>query len=482
MLSLLLLSFCLGLYHLDYQSVWLDEFTTLDVTKDLQTIMAYCRAFPEQHPLYYSFIYLLDFNSDIFKLRLFSLIFGTGSLVPLYIIARRVTSKKAAVLTCLLYFLSPFIMYYNQEGRMYSLLLFLSLVQVGFFLAWLDNPRKANRVGYFIFSVLALYTHFFGFFLIASETIFVFLFFRKYEHFRVKEFIVSILGIGIFYLPWMIFILKHLGENAQNWKGISNILFGFPYSIFRFALGYGVFPLNIEVKKNILRYLPGAFFWSFLIVAAYAPAALALIKQRKRLSPSQKLIPILAFTPIVLMVFMSGLKNMVSERYVIYSAPFFYMLVAIAYDSLLIKPKFLRISSVAMPMVLLSLGMAFYYFSPGFGKTNYKGVADFLKRESTQKSIILCSPGFVKGPLNYYLKDSRLVKSFKTWQPNPGKVEVWTLERMTNTRSLSGQDMMGYHKISEKIWPQENGLRLIQWSSQDGETSSHPDGMPSVTN
>ena len=54
--------------------------------------------------------------------------------------------------------ISPFHIWYSQEARAYALLLFFLTASVSCLLAWWRGVKQA-RLGYLIFTVLALYTH-----------------------------------------------------------------------------------------------------------------------------------------------------------------------------------------------------------------------------------------------------------------------------------------------------------------------------------
>jgi mannosyltransferase len=465
LLSLLAVAaFITGLYRLDYQSIWLDEFTTLNVTSSLQTIKGYFQVFPEQHPLYYYLVYFLKANQDLFTLRLLSLIFGVLSLFPLFLIGRRLFSRKIAFLSCTFFVLSPFTLYYNQEGRMYTLLMFLALVQVCFFIIWVQDKSAAGRIGVVAASVLALYTHFFAILLLGSEVLFLLLVYRS----RGKLFSPVELGlvfflVGLSYLPWFIFFLNNIGNNNQDWKGIQNILFAIPYTFFRFAFGYAVLPLSYDVKAHTMKYLPNIIFWCLVLCLAYLPSGILLRRSYGSRKPMDKLIPFLAIVPIVMINSLSIFKNVVSERYVIYSAPFLYLTIVSVFSFVPQRLKGWASVSIILPMLLMLVGLYSYYFNSDFGKTDYKNASLFIRRSATSDAVILCKPGHIGGPLDYYLKKSFSIKSFVWWN-DFRRETIWTLENMNNEVRID-LSKRGYYKRAEKVWFVENGLRLVEWQS-----------------
>jgi len=464
LLSLGLFNFLIGFYRIGYQSIWLDEYLTLAVTKNFQSLTMFFRTFPEQHPLYYFIVYFLNFNKDLNCLRFFSLIIGTACIYPLYSIGKRLFSERVGLLSCFLFAISPFILYYNQEGRMYTLLMLLSLIQINSLLSLLRRNGQKQTYAFIALSILAMYTHFFFAFILFSEAIFLLYLWKKQEHnVNIKQFIIIYGIIGCAYLPWLIFLIKNLGGNTQSWKGISHIILGIPYTFFRFAVGYAIFPLNYEVKLDFARFMPAALKWSVVVFLAYVPFILLFWKSLKKMTPVQKLIPALSFLPICFVVIASCFKNMVSERYVIYSAPIFYIAIASVLNQNASVKKYTKVLSIAFPAVLSIIGLFFYYTNHDFGKTNYKAASQYIQTYTSEDAIIICHPDTIRGPEDYYLKNTRLIFTWNSWRKAPKGREVWILERLANYRFPINLKEFGYLKMAEETWRNENGLRLTKW-------------------
>ncbi len=119
----------LRLYGLDFQSLWQDEGLQYYVAtqNSIGELFQQTRSFHPPLSFIVNHLFLLLGDSD-FLLRLPSALFGIASLPVLYVLARDLTSKKAAVFAVFVLALSPFHIWYSQEARMYSQLLFLSLL------------------------------------------------------------------------------------------------------------------------------------------------------------------------------------------------------------------------------------------------------------------------------------------------------------------------------------------------------------------
>jgi len=91
------------------------------------------------------------------------MIFGVLSVGMTFLLARRLFSDEVAIVSALLMCLSPIMIYYSQEARLYSLFVLLTLVSFYFFINYLEKKSRANLIAYIFFSLLFIYTQLFAF-------------------------------------------------------------------------------------------------------------------------------------------------------------------------------------------------------------------------------------------------------------------------------------------------------------------------------
>ncbi|MGI6367286.1 MAG: glycosyltransferase family 39 protein [Anaerolineae bacterium] len=151
------------LYHLGSQCFWFDEAQTLSIAQ-LPLGEIYQRAY--RPPLYH---YLLHFWSLVagrseFWLRLPGAL--AGALVPplLYLLGKHLYGKRIGLIAGALAVVSPALVAYSQELRMYSLLAvqFAALCGLATPLLEDDRPRGVVSLGYAVLAISALYTHYFA--------------------------------------------------------------------------------------------------------------------------------------------------------------------------------------------------------------------------------------------------------------------------------------------------------------------------------
>jgi hypothetical protein len=123
-------------------------------------------------PLYYvvAWGWARVFGFGEYGLRALSALAGTATIVIAYFAARALVGTRAAVAVAALAASSPLLVWYSQEARAYSLLVFFCSLSFLFFAyAWREKvPRSALR-WWSLTSALAIATYYYAAFVVAAE-------------------------------------------------------------------------------------------------------------------------------------------------------------------------------------------------------------------------------------------------------------------------------------------------------------------------
>lgn len=186
--AILLVALGLRLYHLDAQSLWNDEGTSVALAqRDLVTIARHA-SYDIHPPLYYWLLHgwtSVAGTSEV-AARSLSVVAGVALVAGVWALGRRLAGPSAAAVAALLAAVAPFQVYYSQEARMYIwAALFGLLATVAFERMFgrcavppLPHPRPrvpgrgrggaAGRGGvaqaavYVVVAVAAVYSHYLG--------------------------------------------------------------------------------------------------------------------------------------------------------------------------------------------------------------------------------------------------------------------------------------------------------------------------------
>jgi uncharacterized membrane protein len=172
-LSIFLLGTALRIYNLDSQSLWFDEaysykMSRLGILGIVKAIIAESENYP---PLYYWVLHLWTslFGHSEFSLRLLSAVTGSLCIPLIYLLGKTIFNRAVGLLAALILAASSYNIYYSQEARSYSLMVFLALLSYYFFLKLLERYSFRRCVGYVLSSLVLLYTHFYGALIIAAQ-------------------------------------------------------------------------------------------------------------------------------------------------------------------------------------------------------------------------------------------------------------------------------------------------------------------------
>lgn len=201
--GLVVLSIVLGLYQLGERSLWLDETTSVYVAK------RFFQDFPflsdVNMTLYYGvlaiWISIVGTDSETL-IRLPSVLFAAATIPVVVVIVERIAGTRAALVAGLFLALNGFLLHYAQEARGYSLVTLLLALSTLLFIEVHQRRSKVVVVAYILVSALAIYTHFFAGFVLASHVVVLVLADRR--QLDVPRMVVTYGVIGILALPVLV--------------------------------------------------------------------------------------------------------------------------------------------------------------------------------------------------------------------------------------------------------------------------------------
>jgi mannosyltransferase len=153
----------LRLYRLGAQSLWFDEAQTLDVAGYPLAEIARRAYRPPLFHMALHFWMRIAGDSE-FLLRLPSTLFGAGIPFLAFIVATRLYDRRAGLLAAALAAISPTLIWYSQELRMYSLMTaqFLALLYLTIRLVRDERSPAWLWGAFFVVQTAAMYTHYFA--------------------------------------------------------------------------------------------------------------------------------------------------------------------------------------------------------------------------------------------------------------------------------------------------------------------------------
>lgn len=142
--------------------LWADEVLSLVryVRKDLWDLFVHFYS-NNQHPLYslMARVTMNVFGEAPWTLRLPAILMGTACIPAVYMLGRRVTSQREALLTAALLALSYHHVWFSQNGRGYTAIMLASIVCTFLLIRGIEEESPRDFVLYGVVAGLGAYTH-----------------------------------------------------------------------------------------------------------------------------------------------------------------------------------------------------------------------------------------------------------------------------------------------------------------------------------
>jgi len=356
LLLVVLLAFALRLSAIDRQDIWGDE--AFSIWLSSQPLSQVVAGGADTHPPLYPlslFVWLRLAGSSPLAVRFLSALIGTLTVPVVYALARCAWgglfrtrpggAPGGALLAALLAAVSPILVYYSQETRMYGLVTLLAAASVYWSLRLFRRPRAVrNWLAYFLFTLGALYTHYYAFFVLAAENL-VLLPVLLYQRRRAAlgRWLLSQAALVAAYVPWIVvqsgFLSGKASARFEEWE-LATALRIVGDTLRAFGAGLALPD-------------PAAWIVSGLFLLAVGSGLVAAFRSRR-------VGPWLVAAYLLLPLFLAWLVNPVMPfffpRYLLLIAPAFYLLAAAG---------LLALGRLWRP--LLPLGAAVLLLGSGYG-------------------------------------------------------------------------------------------------------------------
>ncbi|MEO8042923.1 MAG: glycosyltransferase family 39 protein, partial [Acidobacteriota bacterium] len=218
-LVLCLVYVAVRLWHLTDSCLWFDEIFSVHAAEhtweSLFTFIAQDLIHP---PLFYATLKLwIGIGGEsLLWLRLLPVLFSAIALVPFVYLCKELKFSNSVMLMSLAFLaVNGSLIKYTQTLRMYSMLMFLSLLSIWLFARYFN--RGKSFVPLLIVNLLLIYTHYFGWLVIGAEVA-ALLVFQTIKWRRM----VTMLGVLIVsFIPWMLVVARAARSGSDVGQNIS---------------------------------------------------------------------------------------------------------------------------------------------------------------------------------------------------------------------------------------------------------------------
>jgi len=414
LLAITLVAFLLRAPHLDTQSLWRDEVDVIRLANELlpQSPVVELRALlvplvrrltqtGYNGPLYFFLMrgWMNLVGDSEFALRYPALCCGVLAAPLAYRVGRRLVGLPAAVMAALLIAISPYLIWYSQDVKMYALVTALTLLGLTCLLDALVTGKLRWWGGFVLFASLSLYVHILSA-LMMPVYLAAFLLARPLP---AREWRRGLLAFGLLTLPYLPLLVWQL-----------------PLFLNSYDTGHPFYPIDRMMSLLYNLYARGvAMVGSWVVVAGFVFAMLGglflSVSESRRSTSVNKHIPepggnrwrlflVIWLLLPVLLVYLISLRAPVFEpRYLIYIAPAFYLLTGLGVVAL--SRQSWAAAGLALAVVLSFSLLGVWVQATAPIKSDFRAAANYITIHRQSNMPIMFQMPYIRHTFDYYFDD-----------------------------------------------------------------------------
>ena len=386
-----LIGFALRFYTFDQKSLWIDEIHTYnDSRDDIQGQLNYYKENPTylHPPLFFILTHqFYPFDKPERDLRIIPLIFGTLSIPMIYLLARLFSPAIALPCTISLTFMAYHISL-SQDGRDYSLTMFLGILSLYFFMKYLKTSKKRYLIlTPFFFGALFHTSYSTIPFIILSQILW---FYRVSKDNKVPLFSSCLILNGTLLLlciPWILFL-------AHNYHGQAMI---HPYELKVIISFWGILSnmLNDWAPYAPLTVVSVILLILFPFLSKYRKNALILLA-----------LFVLPIGGLFLYCWLFNITHFITSRYFINFLPLFFITLFLSINAIEGRvEKLNKIMRLRLLFVILFILSNFVILPPYYHaeKEDFRGLVNYLRGQLRGGDKLFDSDmAYTPGILHYF--------------------------------------------------------------------------------
>lgn len=402
-----LAAFTLRAHGLAGQSLWLDEGASYAFALlPPGTLIARTFNSEPNPPLYYLLLHVWvgGAGTSEYALRYLSVLPGVLTVALTYRLGLALVGQPAAIAAALLTAVSPYLIWYAQQARMYALLGCLAAATLLAVHRAVQRPTRGAWTAFGIVLLATLYTHFYGLFvlLVCGLYLVTALPDRALRRIWAASALAFTIPI-LLYLPWLVAVLQH-GDHG-GWRA--------PAGLAQIAAGSAV----AFVHNGFLSGLLGERLVAIEVLLA--AAGIALTARWGRGIRAAGLLLTALVLPSFAVAAAARYEPIFGTNYIIGQAPVFLLAVA---AGLTLALRWLWLS---IPGTLALAGCSLFalhqgWQDPRFANEDFRDAARYLSQAAAPGDVIVLAAEYARLPFDYYYHGPALHAPFTGNPAQPG--------------------------------------------------------------
>jgi mannosyltransferase len=235
--ALVVLAAILRFYRLGHQGFWFDEGNTAqEVSFTFGQMLTLLKHYESTPPLYYGIAWVWSrvFGDTELGLRSLSALVGVLTVPMAFAAASKLVSRRAGLIAAALVAFNPYLIWYSQEARAYSLAVLLVAASLLAFAYVRRDPSPRNVAFWVLASALALSTEYYSFLVLVPEALWL-----LYLHRERRTVWIGMGALAVWTAPLLWFAISQNATGHASW--IDPIPLGprLGQIVPQFLVGYG---------------------------------------------------------------------------------------------------------------------------------------------------------------------------------------------------------------------------------------------------
>lgn len=377
---------------------------------------------------------------DPFPARILSMVFGSMSAVMIYLVGKQFLSRSTGITAALLFTFSNFNTYLSQEVRVYSLFICLTLISAYLLLQISQSFNRKRFILLILVNILLIYSHFFSFLLLFAEYLFVCLVPAMRKQ-LMKPFAWMAMILFLSYIPYLFIVInRFLASSSDTWleppvfSSLYNLLWKFCNQ-----------PVPTVIVIGMLALALGKFF-------------ITLKRSHQPLNIVVLFICIWFLVPVLLAFSVSFFIPVFYEKYLSFTAPALYLLVAQVPFSISKN----NILGFTLSLILMAGFILTTTPRPNVSSILEKLVKDlhYIRHDGDP---VLITPGYFDKNLFYYY-DRDLFRDFTRFDERvsrKGFFPIYNIGIPSGTDTMNRTTLFLVEGGSQYIDPEGNIIRML---------------------
>ncbi len=420
-LPVLLFLLCLvfKFIFIDKRDISIDEpFSIFHAQQDLKHIFYLSTEGEPNTPLFLILlhVWIKLFGYGTTALRLLPLILNSLTAVVIYKTGKRFFNVPTSIAASLFFIFSFGHFFHGLEVRSYSMFTLAVSLSLFSFLDVIKTPGNKSIIRLVLSNLFVIYSHYFGWFIILSEGIglLIFLNDRKIVYRLFLSIGLTIVG----FIPLIkIMINQFFRSSKGTWLNA---------------------PITGDFKKELLfLFNDDSIFLAFKIIVILGIILLILrfLKYgvwKPEVDRKYIILLLWSIIPFTLMYYISFRMPIFTGRYILYTAPGFFLLVAYTVSVLLSNHKIPQIISLVLIVFLMAVHLKI--LPKDFGWRDIKHTAEFIKNseKDLDNRVIIVFPAWVNLELIYHY-DLPLFRNYINFDAKCDKARIkkaWSVNQI----------------------------------------------------